>query len=81
MRSRDTDLVDGLTPKQLQVLRHIADFQGSRCYSPTIADLAMALSLSRSTVFEHLGELQRKSLLTTSPGSLFEVDAPRAKSA
>lgn len=68
MRSRDTDLVDGLTPKQLQVLRHIADFQGSRCYSPTIADLATALSLSRSTVFEHLGELQRKSLLTTSPG-------------
>jgi len=68
MRPRDTDLVDGLTPKQLQVLRHIADFQGSRCYSPTIADLATALSLSRSTVFEHLGELQRKSLLTTSPG-------------
>ncbi|MEN6428646.1 MAG: transcriptional repressor LexA [Phycisphaerales bacterium] len=68
MRPRDTNLVDGLTPKQLQVLRHIADFQGDRCYSPTIADLASALSLSRSTVFEHLGELQRKSLLTTSPG-------------
>lgn len=68
MRPRDTNLVDGLTPKQLQVLRHIADFQGNRCYSPTIADLASALNLSRSTVFEHLGELQRKSLLTTSPG-------------
>jgi repressor LexA len=68
MPPRDANLVDGLTPKQLQVLRHIADFQGDRCYSPTIADLASALSLSRSTVFEHLGELQRKSLLTTSPG-------------
>ena len=68
MRPRDTDLIDGLTPKQLQVLRHIAAFQGSQCYSPTIADLASQLSLSRSTVFEHLGELQRKSLLTTSPG-------------
>ncbi len=68
MRPRDTNLVDGLTPKQLQVLRHIAAFRGNRCYSPTIADLASALSLSRSTVFEHLGELQRKSLLTTSPG-------------
>jgi repressor LexA len=68
MRPRDADLIDGLTPKQLQVLRHIAAFQGSQRYSPTIADLASQLSLSRSTVFEHLGELQRKSLLTTSPG-------------
>jgi repressor LexA len=68
MRPRDTDLIDGLTPKQLQVLRHIAAFHGSQCYSPTIAELATQLSLSRSTVFEHLGELQRKSLLTTSPG-------------
>jgi repressor LexA len=68
MRPRDTDLIDGLTPKQLQVLRHIAAFHGRQRYSPTIAELATQLSLSRSTVFEHLGELQRKSLLTTSPG-------------
>jgi repressor LexA len=68
MRPRSEDLIDGLTPKQLQVLRHIAAFQGNQHYSPTIADLASQLSLSRSTVFEHLGELQRKSLLSTSPG-------------
>ena len=68
MRPRDTDLIDGLTPKQLQVLRHIAAFHGSQCYSPTIAELASQLNLSRSTVFEHLGELQRKSLLSTCPG-------------
>ncbi len=68
MRPRETDLIDGLTPKQLQVLRHIAAFHGSRCYSPTIAELALQLHLSRSTVFEHLNELQRKALLTTSPG-------------
>ncbi len=68
MRPRDADLIDGLTPKQLQVLRHIAAFHGSQCYSPTIAELACQLSLSRSTVFEHLAELQRKSLLSTCPG-------------
>jgi repressor LexA len=68
MRPRETDLIDGLTPKQLQVLRHIAAFHGSRCYSPTIAELALQLNLSRSTVFEHLNELQGKALLTTSPG-------------
>jgi len=68
MRPRDTDLIEGLTPKQLQVLRRIGAFHGNRCYSPTIAELASQLSLSRSTVFEHLSELQKKSLLTTSPG-------------
>ncbi|MCU0913874.1 MAG: transcriptional repressor LexA [Planctomycetes bacterium] len=68
MRPHDADPINGLTPKQLQVLRHIAAFHGSQCYSPTIAELASALSLSRSTVFEHLAELQRKSLLSTSPG-------------
>ncbi len=68
MRPRDADLIDGLTPKQLQVLRHIAAFHGSQCYSPTIAELASQLRLSRSTVFEHLAELQRKSLLSTCPG-------------
>jgi len=68
MRPRDADLIDGLTPKQLQVLRHIAAFHGSQCYSPTIAELASQLSLSRSTVFEHLAELQKKSLLSTCPG-------------
>jgi repressor LexA len=68
MRPSDTDPIDGLTPKQLQVLRHIAAFHDRQRYSPTIAELATQLRLSRSTVFEHLGELQRKSLLTTSPG-------------
>jgi len=68
MRPRDADLIDGLTPKQLQVLRHIAAFHGRQRYSPTIAELASDLRLSRSTVFEHLAELQRKSLLAASPG-------------
>ena len=68
MRPRDADLIDGLTPKQLQVLRRIAAFHESECYSPTIAELASRLCLSRSTVFEHLAELQKKSLLSTCPG-------------
>ncbi len=68
MRPSDTDPIDGLTPKQLQVLRHLAAFHDRQRYSPTIAELATQLCLSRSTVFEHLGELQRKSLLATSPG-------------
>jgi len=68
MRPRDIDSIEGLTPRQLRVLRCIADFHDRQCYSPTMAELAAELSLSRSTVFEHIGELQRKGLLTTSPG-------------
>jgi len=40
----------------------------SRCYSPTIGELARELSISRSTAFEHIAELRRKGLLTTSGG-------------
>jgi len=68
MRPRDIDSIERLTPRQLRVLQRIADFHGRQCYSPTIAELATQLSLSRSTVFEHIGELQRKGLLTTSAG-------------
>lgn len=60
--------IDGLTPRQLQVLKLIACFCDRQRYSPTIAELAGEIGISRSTVFEHLGELQRKGLLSTSAG-------------
>ncbi|UCC22284.1 MAG: MarR family transcriptional regulator, partial [Planctomycetota bacterium] len=57
-----------LTPRQLQLLKAIHRFQTSQCYSPTMAELASELGISRSTVFEHIAELRRKHLLSTSPG-------------
>ena len=57
-----------ITPRQLAVLRLIAQFEGSQCYSPTIAELADELGVSRTTVFEHIAELRKKGLLTNSPG-------------
>ena len=68
MRGPNLDLEAPLTPRQLSVLRLIGDFHARQCYSPTIAELAAGLGLSRSTVFEHLGELQRKRLVSTWPG-------------
>jgi len=53
-----------LTPRQLQLLKAIADSWANLCYSPTIGELARKLSLSRSTVFEHITELRKKSLLS-----------------
>ena len=61
-------LCSQLTPRQLQILRAINTFQSSRCYSPTIAELANQTSTSRSTTFEHIENLRTKGLLCTSPG-------------
>ena len=53
-----------ITPRQLDVLRAIAQFQARQCYSPTIAELARHLGVSRTTAFEHIGALRKKGLLT-----------------
>ena len=63
-----TNPAEQITPRQLQVLRVIAHLQKSRCYSATIAELAEALNVSRTTVFEHIGALREKGLLTGSKG-------------
>ena len=57
-----------LTPRQLQLLRAITSSLDSRCYSPTIAELADELGISRSTAFEHIAELRKKDLLRASQG-------------
>ncbi len=62
------NLTDQLTPRKLQLLELVAEFCASRCYSPTIGELAGELGISRSTVFEHIDELRTKTLLCTRPG-------------
>ena len=49
-----------LTPKQLEVLRCIVRFRNRNGYSPTLAELADRLGVSKVTVFEHIGALERK---------------------
>ena len=56
-----------LTPRQMQILRTIANFADKFCYLPTIAELAAELNISRSTAFEHIAELRKKGLLCESP--------------
>jgi len=56
-----------LTPRQLQLLRMVARFQENRRYSPTLAEMASELNISRSTAFEHIAELRKKGLLSGYP--------------
>jgi repressor LexA len=57
-----------ITPRQLQVLKTLDRLEREQCYLPTIAELASELGVSRTTVFEHIKTLQKKELLTKSPG-------------
>src|SRR5437868_13630709 len=52
------------TPKQLQILKLIHQFQEEHGYSPTYAELAKMLNVSTITVFEHLEALEKKYAIT-----------------
>ncbi len=62
MQSHSSPLVHP-TPRQLQILRQIAEALASSGYSPTISELSKTVGISRSTAFEHIAELQKKGLL------------------
>ena len=57
-----------ITPRQLEVLAAISRFEDRQCYSPTIAELASELNVSRTTVFEHIAGLRERKLVTRSRG-------------
>lgn len=67
MRMRTINHTIHLTPRQLQLLRMVACFQENRRYSPTLAEMASELNISRSTAFEHIAELRKKGLLSGYP--------------
>jgi repressor LexA len=52
-----------LTPRQLEVLKHIRRHIAANGFAPTLQELGDALSVSTVTVFEHVRALERKGLL------------------
>ena len=57
-----------ITPRQLEILRMIGEFQARQCYSATMAEVAQAAGVSRTTAFEHIASLRKKGLLVKSKG-------------
>lgn len=51
------------TPKQLAILRHIADVQDRSGYSPTLAEIGDTFKINKVTVFEHTTALIQKGFL------------------
>ena len=52
-----------VTPRQLDILRLIRNFRDRHGYSPTMQELGDRLGLTKVTVFEHVGALEKKALL------------------
>ena len=53
-----------LTPRQLDVLVAIRDYRYLHGVAPTMQELADQLGTSKVTIFEHVGALEKKGLLT-----------------
>ena len=79
MQKLSTNL--NLTPRQLQLLEAIKQFQETNCFSPTIGELAERLQISRSTAFEHIAELRKKGLLSAEKGRArsFQLSSPACR--
>ena len=52
-----------LTPRQLEILQFIRDFQRAHVYSPTMQELADELGVTKVTIFEHVEALIDKGML------------------
>ena len=59
--------METVTPRQLEILRFIRDVRSRSGYSPTMQEVGDHLGLTKVTVFEHVGALERKGLLIRGP--------------
>ncbi len=51
------------TPRQVQLLKVIAEYGSRDGYSPTIGELAHQAGVSRTTTFEHIEQLRKKGYI------------------
>jgi repressor LexA len=55
--------MEPVTPRKMDILRFLRDYGRKNGYSPTMQEIADHLQLSKVTVFEHIGALERKGLI------------------
>ena len=73
-----------LTSKQLEVLRFYRDYFQAHGIAPTLEEAARAFKVSKITIFEHLGHLEKKGAIRRDRGLsravavLHDPDAQRA---
>lgn len=52
-----------VTPRQMDILKFVRDYRARHGYSPTMQETGDHFDLSKVTVFEHVGALEKKGLL------------------
>ena len=56
-----------VTPRQMDILKFLGDYRAKRGYSPSMQEIADYFHLSKVTIFEHVGALEKKGLLQRGP--------------
>lgn len=54
-----------LTPRQLDILRYVAEYRKRRRIAPTFQEIADHLGISKVTVFEHVRALEKRGVVRT----------------
>src|SRR5215831_1153650 len=70
------------TAKQLQILNFIRDYRRTHAISPTLEEIAQQFGVSKITIYEHIGALEKKGALRKARNmarsiELTEEDAPQ----
>ena len=55
--------METVTPRQFEILQLLRDYRRQHGYSPTMQEIGDRLGLTKVTVFEHVGALERKGVL------------------
>jgi len=56
-----------LTPRQLDIVKFLADYSVEHGYAPTMQEIGDHLGVSRPTVFEHIEALEKKDVIRREP--------------
>jgi repressor LexA len=59
--------MQNVTPRQMDILRFIRQYRHRLGYSPTMQEIGDHLHLTKVTVFEHVGALEKKGALQRGP--------------
>ncbi|MBI2449603.1 hypothetical protein HYV49_04880 [Candidatus Pacearchaeota archaeon] len=51
------------TPKQLEMMKFIQNYRGSKGFSPTLEEMAQNFDVTKITIWEHLNQLEKKGVV------------------
>ncbi len=62
------------TPKQLAIVKHVLQYRKEHGVSPTLEEIGRHFKVSKITIFEHVGALEKKGAITRVKGRSRSVE-------